>query len=92
MSFLITALHVIVCVVLIFAVLVMQTGKGDIASAFGGGGSQTAFGPRSAASTASKITTACAIIFMLTSFTLAIVASRDTGSKGSVFVQTSSKK
>lgn len=72
----ITALHVLVSIFLIIVVL-LQTGKSaDIAAAFGGMGSQTAFGPRGAATLLSKATTWSAVIFMITSFTLAIVASR----------------
>jgi preprotein translocase subunit SecG len=80
----VTALHIIVCMFLI-AVVLLQSGKSaDIAAAFGGAGSQTAFGPRSAANALTKATTWAAIIFMLTSFTLAIVASRRSSSSGSV--------
>ena len=81
---LVTVLHIIVCMFLI-AVVLLQSGKSaDIAAAFGGAGSQTAFGPRSAANALTKATTWAAIIFMLTSFTLAIVASRRGTSSGSV--------
>jgi preprotein translocase subunit SecG len=87
---LVTALHVIVCMFLI-AVVLLQSGKSaDIAAAFGGAGSQTAFGPRSAANALTKATTWAAVIFMLTSFTLAIVASRRSGSSGSVLGDTKS--
>ncbi len=73
---LIVLLHVIVCVFLIVVVL-LQSGKaGDIAAAFGGMGSQTAFGPRGGATLLSKATTWSAIIFMLTSITLSIYSSR----------------
>ncbi|MFH1575264.1 MAG: preprotein translocase subunit SecG [Acidobacteriota bacterium] len=66
----IVALHVIVCLILILVVL-LQSGKGaDLAGAFGGGGSQTAFGSRGPASFLSRMTTAAAIIFMVTSITL----------------------
>jgi preprotein translocase subunit SecG len=72
----ITILHIIVCFFLI-AVVLLQTGKSaDIAAAFGGQSSQTAFGPRGAATLLSKATTWSAVIFMVTSFTLAIVSSR----------------
>ena len=84
----VTALHVIVCMFLI-AVVLLQSGKSaDIAAAFGGAGSQTAFGPRSAANALTKATTWAAVIFMLTSFTLAIVASRRSSSGGSVLSDT----
>jgi preprotein translocase subunit SecG len=79
MTILITLVHIIVCLFLI-AVVLLQSGKsGDIAAAFGGQGSQTAFGPRGAATALSKATTWSAIIFMITSITLSIYASRKTG-------------
>ncbi len=72
-------LHVFVAIVLILMVL-LQKGKGaDIGAAFGGA-SQTVFGPRGAASVLSKITTGAAVIFMLTSLSLAFISSK----KGSV--------
>ncbi|HWR35095.1 MAG TPA: preprotein translocase subunit SecG [Clostridia bacterium] len=92
MFILITIIHVVVCLFLI-AVVLLQSGKSaDIAAAFGGMGSQTAFGPRSAANALTKATTWAAVIFMLTSFTLAIVATRNTGtsSSGSVLGNTKS--
>src|SRR3977135_4042019 len=77
--YLITAVHVIVCLFLI-AVVLLQSGKsGDLAAAFGGQGSQTAFGPRGAATVLTKATTWSAIIFMVTSITLSIFASRRSG-------------
>jgi preprotein translocase subunit SecG len=80
-TILITVVHVIVCLFLI-AVVLLQSGKsGDLAAAFGGQGSQTAFGPRGAATALSKATTWSAIIFMITSITLSIYASRHTGPK-----------
>src|SRR6202051_725789 len=79
MTILITIIHVIVCLFLI-AVVLLQSGKsGDLAAAFGGQGSQTAFGPRGAASVLSRATTWSAIIFMVTSITLSIFAARRTG-------------
>lgn len=81
---LVTAIHVIACLFLI-AVVLLQSGKSaDIAAAFGGQGSQTAFGPRSAANALTKATTWAAVIFMVTSFTLAIMASRRASTGGSV--------
>jgi len=78
-SILVTVVHVLVCLFLI-AVVLLQSGKsGDLAAAFGGQGSQTAFGPRGAASALSRATTWSAIIFMITSITLSIYASRRTG-------------
>jgi preprotein translocase subunit SecG len=79
LTVLITIVHVIVCLFLI-AVVLLQSGKsGDLAAAFGGQGSQTAFGPRGAATALSKATTWSAIIFMITSITLSIYASKRTG-------------
>lgn len=75
----ITVIHVIACLFLIGVVLLQSGKSADIAAAFGGMGSQTAFGPRSAANALTKATTWAAIIFMLTSFTLAISASKQSG-------------
>ncbi|MGH9481358.1 MAG: preprotein translocase subunit SecG [Terriglobales bacterium] len=73
-SFLLTLLHILVCFFMI-TVILLQSGKaGDIASAFGGMGSQTAFGPRGAQTALGKATIVCAVLFMLTSITLAIVS------------------
>lgn len=84
MIYLVTAIHVIVCLFIIIVVL-LQSGKGqDIAAAFGGQGSQATFGPRGAATLLGKATTWSAVIFMLTSITLSIVASRHVGGTGSV--------
>ncbi len=70
MSALITIIHVLICLILIVAVL-LQSGKAaDLAGAFGGVGSQTAFGPRGTATILSKITTISAILFMVTSLGL----------------------
>ena len=67
---LITAIHIIVCAFLIIVVLLQSGQSGDIAAAFGGMGSQTAFGTRTAATVLTKATTYAAIIFMFTSITL----------------------
>jgi|ERR1700758_4216407 preprotein translocase subunit SecG len=74
----ITLVHVFVCFFLIIVVLLQSGQSGDIAAAFGGQGSQTAFGPRGAATVLTKATTWCAVIFVLTSITLSIAASRKT--------------
>lgn len=74
MSIFLTILHVFVCFVLVLIVL-LQTGKGaSIGAAFGGGSSQTLFGSRGAASFLGKVTTIAAIIYMLTSLTLAMIS------------------
>jgi preprotein translocase subunit SecG len=84
MVVLITIVHIIVCLFLIGVVLLQSGKSADIAAAFGGQGSQTAFGPRSAANALTKATAWAALIFMLTSFTLAVVASRRAAAGGSV--------
>jgi preprotein translocase subunit SecG len=67
--------HLLVSSVLILVVL-LQSGKGaDIGAAFGGGSSQTVFGGRGASTFLTKLTSACAVVFMLTSLGLTIVAS-----------------
>lgn len=79
MIILVTIVHVIVCLFLIVVVL-LQSGKaGDISAAFGGQGSQAAFGPRGAATALSKATTVSAVLFMLTSVTLSINAIKHSG-------------
>jgi preprotein translocase subunit SecG len=77
---LITIVHIIVCLFLIIVVLLQSGKSADIAAAFGGMGSQTAFGPRGAATVLSKATTWAAVIFMVTSITLSIFASRRSSS------------
>ncbi len=79
---LVVSFHIIASLVLILVVL-LQSGKaGDLASTFGSSGSQTAFGARGAATMLTKATAFCAIIFMLTSLSLAIMFTR--GSSGTV--------
>jgi preprotein translocase subunit SecG len=71
--------HVLVCIFLIVVVL-LQSGKAaDLAGAFGGMGSQTAFGPRGSATLLSKATTISAVLFMITSLSLSIMATRSAG-------------
>lgn len=82
MSALVTFIHIIVCFILIVSVLLQSGKSADLAGAFGGGGSQTVFGPRGAANILSKATTICAILFMLTSLGLYILSPR--GSKSVV--------
>ena len=88
MSILLTIVHVVVCVFLVIVVL-LQSGKAaDLAGAFGGMGSQTAFGPRGAATVLSKATTIAAALFMLTSLSLSIMATRNAGAGTSVLERT----
>jgi preprotein translocase subunit SecG len=77
----IATLHVIVCVILVLVVL-LQSGKGaDLAGAFGGGATQTAFGSRGPASFLSKMTTAAAVVFMITSIGLSLITTSKTEAK-----------
>lgn len=80
MYILMIILHVVVSLALILIVL-LQTGKGaEMGAGFGGGSNQTIFGSRGAATFLSKVTTGAAVIFMLTSLTLAIMTKNRTGS------------
>jgi preprotein translocase subunit SecG len=84
MTILLTIIHVIVCFFLIVVVL-LQSGKAaDLAGAFGGMGSQTAFGPRGSATLLSKATTLAAALFMVTSLSLSILATRGAAGSGSI--------
>jgi preprotein translocase subunit SecG len=79
--------HVIVCFFLIIVIL-LQSGKAaDLAGAFGGMGSQTAFGPRGSATLLSKATTISTVVFMLTSISLSIIATKSNGSGGATVLQ-----
>jgi len=72
--------HVVVCLILILVVL-LQSGKAaDLAGAFGGTGSQTDFGGRGQTSLLSRVTTASAIVFMITSLGLYIMSAKGTNS------------
>jgi preprotein translocase subunit SecG len=76
----ILVVHIIVCLALIFIVLIQQGRSADLAGAFGGQGSQTAFGPRAAANVLTRVTTWCAVIFMCTSIGLVVLYQRSSGS------------
>ena len=90
-SWVLITLHVMICLLLCIVVL-LQSGKAaDLAGAFGGAGSQTAFGPRGAANFLSRATTWCAIMFMATSMVLVLRQSAGPGSIGSVFERLGSK-
>ena len=85
MIYLLTTIHVIVCLFLVVVVL-LQSGKAaDLAGAFGGMGSQTVFGPRGSATVLSKATTIAAALFMVTSLTLSILATRGGGAVPAIF-------
>lgn len=82
-------LHILVCFVLVIVIMLQSGNAADLAGAFGGAGSQTAFGPRGAATFLSRATTWCAIVFMMTSLTLSVKRA-PTGalSTGSILEQT----
>ena len=74
MSILIIVVHLLVCFALI-AIVLLQTGKGaDMGAVFGGAGNQTLFGNTGATTFLGKATTVAAIVFMLTSLSLAYIS------------------
>jgi len=86
---LLTTFFVMNCLVLIIVVL-LQSGKAaDLAGAFGGAGSQTAFGPRGAATILSQATTWCAIMFMVCAFAMVLRTDKALEQGGSVLQQVS---
>ena len=80
LSFLLTVVYVAVCLLLVVVVLMQQGKGGDIAAAFGGSGSQTAFGARTGASVLTRATTVMGALFMIGAMTLAIMGQNDTSS------------
>ncbi len=76
MSTLILIIHIIVCLTLIIAILLQSGKSADLAGAFGGMGSQSVFGPRGAATILAKISTICAVLFMITSLGLWILSAQ----------------
>lgn len=88
-AWLLTSFFVLNCLVLIIVVL-LQSGKAaDLAGAFGGAGSQTAFGPRGAANVLSKATTWCAIMFMLCAMALVLRSEKAIGQGSSILQKVS---
>lgn len=91
MAILFTIIHIVVCLFLVIVVL-LQSGKAaDLAGAFGGMGSQTAFGPRGSATVLTKATTLAAALFMVTSMSLAILATRSAGTGSTVLEREAGK-
>src|SRR5215467_12459609 len=88
-SWVLPTFFVLNCLVLIVVVL-LQSGKAaDLAGAFGGAGSQTAFGPRGAATVLSQATTWCAVMFMVCAMALALRSERSVGAGNSVIYNSS---
>jgi preprotein translocase subunit SecG len=86
------ALHVLICLVLIGVILLQSGEAADLAGAFGGSGSQTAFGPRGATTFLSRATTWCAIMFMFTSLEMTVhVSTRTAGPGGGSVLEQFSK-
>jgi preprotein translocase subunit SecG len=75
--YLLLVLHIVACFFLIGVVLLQQGKNQDLASAFGGGGTQTAFGPRGSANVLSRATTILAGLFMVTSLSLTVLRPRE---------------
>jgi len=87
-SFVLVTLHILVCFVLVIVIMLQSGSAADLAGAFGGAGSQTAFGPRGAATFLSRATTWCAIVFMMTSLALSVKRTPTEISTGSILEQT----
>jgi preprotein translocase subunit SecG len=87
-SFVLVTLHILVCFLLIFVIMLQSGSAADLAGAFGGAGSQTAFGPRGAATFLTKATTWCAIVFMMSSVALSLKRAPTTLGGNSVLEQT----
>lgn len=75
-------LHVLICLLLMIVILMQSGEAADLAGAFGGSGSQTAFGPRGAATFLSRATTWCAVMFMFTSMALTVHVRTTAGATG----------
>jgi preprotein translocase subunit SecG len=84
-------LHILVCLILMGVILLQSGQAADIAGAFGGSGSQTAFGPRGAATFLSRATTWCAVMFMFTSMALAVHVRTTSGGAGRSILEQFSK-
>ena len=80
MGIILVIIYILVCLFLVMVVL-LQQGKGaDLAGAFGGGGSQASFGPRSATNIMHRMTTISFVLFVVLSMTLAILSGKSRSS------------
>ena len=81
MFYVVLVIHIIICLFIVFVILLQSGTSADVAAAFGGMGSQTAFGPRAGANVLTKATSWSAVMFMITSIILSVMMSRrSTGS------------
>jgi len=87
-SVVLVTLHILVCLLLIFVIMLQSGSAADLAGAFGGAGSQTAFGPRGASTFLTKATTWCAIVFMMSSLALSLKRAPTTAEGSSIIEQT----
>ena len=78
--YIVSTLYVLICLVLLLVILLQQGKGGDMASAFGGGGSQTAFGARAGATVLTKATAVLGVLFMLGAIGLGVMGQRGPGS------------
>ena len=78
--YLLAALYVLTCLFLLLVVLLQQGKGGDMASAFGGGGSQTAFGARAGATVLTRATTILGALFMIGAIVLGVIGRQGPGS------------
>jgi len=87
-NFVLVTLHILVCLMLIFVIMLQSGSAADLAGAFGGAGSQTAFGPRGAATFLTKATTWCAVVFMMSSLALSLKRAPTMAQGSSILEQT----
>lgn len=80
LSLLLSSVYIIACLLLLLVVLLQQGKGGDMAAAFGGSGSQAAFGARAGATVLTRATTVLGALFMVGALVLAIMGQRGPGS------------
>jgi preprotein translocase subunit SecG len=79
MLYFVLTIHILVSFFIVGIILLQQGSSADLAGAFGGQGSQTAFGPRGATTLLTKLTAWSAVVFMITSIFLTVLLSRSAG-------------
>ncbi len=88
--FFLSTFFVLLCIVLVLIILMQSGSAADLAGAFGGAGSQTAFGPRSAATFLTKATVWCAAMFMVAALLISLRSPKGLPGIGSVLAKTPS--